>query len=464
MGQINEEKLSSQWRIIKDKYLADLTSLPSDCFFTKLKESKIKIEPFIYGFILFLLNHGNSLNQWAMQIGDLGGFLLSKQGLSKKLHMGVAYFMEQLLLCVLRKRIQQTAETTDCKDLKRGLLSTFGNVYLEDSTCIGLPKNLSEYFKSSYTPYKASATARLQICMNLKSHHLTSISLQSYRDNDQKHASQIVSLLKKGDLVIRDLGYHVLSAFKAIISVEAFFLSRLRTDVLLYLPTDTDKPTDLYQYLTNCDKNGQNQVSISVLLGKTEQLPVRFVALKLPQNVADERRRKARLNRDKRQKLTEVSMYLLGWVLFITNVPVDIWKTLDLPKVYRMRWRIEIIFKTWKSHFHFEHIFQTTGMTYPRALISFYLLLLFLTLFFVRWFDYFFSKIIEKTQPNLQWLSIFKFADYVRILFNVFIAHFVEDKLDDLVDRVQYYCCYDKRKRLNESQLLYYYFYGKSVS
>ena len=108
-----------------------------------------------------------------------------------------------------------------------------------------------------------------------------------------------------------------------------------------------------------------------MLLGKAEQLPVRFVVLKLPQNVADERRCKARLNRDKRQKITEVSMYLLGWAFFITNVPVDIWQPLDLPKVYRMRWRIEIIFKTWKSHFHFEHIFQTTGRTYPRALISF---------------------------------------------------------------------------------------------
>lgn len=201
-----------------------------------------------------------------------------------------------------------------------------------------------------------------------------------------------------------------------------------------------------------------------MLLGKKEQLPIRFVALKLPQNVADERRRKARLNRDKRQKLTAVSMYLLGWAFFITNVPVNIWQPLDLTKVYRMRWRIEIIFKTWKSHFHFEHIFQTTGMTYPRALISFYLLLLFLTLFFVRWFDYFFSKIIEKTQPNLQWLSIFKFADYVKILFETFVAHFVDDKLDDLVDRVQYYCCYDKRNRLNESQLLYYYFYGQPES
>jgi Transposase DDE domain len=155
-------------------------------------------------------------------------FFLSKQGLSKKLNMVIAYFMSHLLLCVLRKRLQ---ETTNLSDAKSGLLSFFTNVYLEDSTCMSVPDNLSAYFKSSYSRLNERAGARIQVCMNLKSHYLTSLTVQSYRDNDQKHASVIVPLLKKGDLLIRDLGYAVLPSFKAIISVQAFFLSRLRSDV-----------------------------------------------------------------------------------------------------------------------------------------------------------------------------------------------------------------------------------------
>lgn len=457
MGQINEENLLGQWHLLKEKYFTDLSSLPDDCFFTKLKDSKIQLDSFILGFILMLLTGGNSLNQWSMQTGGIGSYLLSKQGLSKKLSMPIAYFMKQLLLLILRKSLQ---EATNLSDGKSGLLSSFTNVYLEDSTCISLPDNLSQYFKSSYSRLKESATARLQVCMNLKSHHLADITLQSYRDNDQKHASSIISILKKGDLVIRDLGYSVLAAFNAIVSVEAFFLSRLRSDVQVYLISDTEKPLDLYQYLSENDKKGQYQVDLSVLLGKKEKLAARFVALKLPQAVADERRRKANLNRDKRLKPSSASMYLLGWAIFVTNVPIDIWQPTDLAKVYRMRWRIEIIFKTWKSHFNFSHIFQTTGMTYPRALISFYLLLLFLTLFFIRWFDYFFYKIVENTTNDPRWLSIFKFADYVKLFFQEFLKAFSENKLCTLLERVQYYCCYDKRSRLNEAQVLHYYFFG----
>jgi hypothetical protein len=322
MAQINEEKMLVQWQSKKEKYLTDLSLLPEDYSFIKEeptdKREKITLQPFLLGFILMLLKGGNSLNHWAMEISSQGGFLLAKQGLAKKLHMALAYFMSQLLVCVLRKRLQETA---DLSDAQNGLLSSFTNVFIEDSTCISLPDNLSDYFKSSYSKAKEAATARLQVCMNLKSHVLAHITLQSYRDNDQKHASKIVPFLKKGDLLIRDLGYAVLSAFKAIISVEAFFLSRLRSDVFLYLPGDTAsdkaKEFDLYQYLLNCDKKGQNQVDIAVLAGKKEKLPVRLVAIKLPQKVADERRRKANLNRDKRVKPTEAYVSIrLGYLYY----------------------------------------------------------------------------------------------------------------------------------------------------
>lgn len=455
MVQINEEKLQVQWASLKDKYFTDLSSMPSDCHFSAKKVFKISLASFLYGFISMLLKGGNSLNHWAMQTGNVGGFLLSKQGLDKKLNMVIAHFMSQLLMCVLRKRLQESGSSLGTGN---GLLSSFPNVYLQDSTCMSVPDNLSAYFKSSYSRLNERATARIQVCMNLKSHYLTSLTLQGYRDNDQKHASVVVPLLKKGDLLIRDLGYAVLSAFKAIISVQAFFLSRLRADVLVYGLSDTENALNLHHYLLNCDKNGQIHVDISVLLGKKEKVPVRLVALKLPQKVADERRRKANLNRDKRCKPTEASMYLLGWAIFITNVPLTIWQPTDLAKVYRMRWRIEIIFKTWKSHFHFDHIFQTSAMTYPRALISFYLLLLFITLFFVRWFDYFATKIIENSRNAPRWLSVFKFADFVKLFFDEIFKADLNQKMPELIKNVQYYCCYDKRKRTNDSQILYYNF------
>lgn len=40
----------------------------------------------------------------------------------------------------------------------------------------------------------------------------------------------------------------------------------------------------------------------------------------------------------------------MGWNLFLTNVPAAVWPPTTLVAVYRLRWRIEIVFKTWKSH------------------------------------------------------------------------------------------------------------------
>jgi hypothetical protein len=86
-----------------------------------------------------------------------------------------------------------------------------------------------------------------------------------------------------------------------------------------------------------------------VLLG-TEKLPVRLVAQPVPEALANERRRKAKTNRDRRLNPGKRKLYLLGWNIFVTNVARAVWPAKALQPIYRLRWRIEIIFKAWKSH------------------------------------------------------------------------------------------------------------------
>jgi hypothetical protein len=49
-------------------------------------------------------------------------------------------------------------------------------------------------------------------------------------------------------------------------------------------------------------------------------------------------------------------LFLLGWTVLITNVPRSLWPTPVLAAVYRLRWRIEMIFKAWKSHLGLRHL------------------------------------------------------------------------------------------------------------
>ncbi|MEZ4985365.1 MAG: hypothetical protein R2795_10070 [Saprospiraceae bacterium] len=58
------------------------------------------------------------------------------------------------------------------------------------------------------------ATARVQLRINLKDNSYQNIQVNSFRDNDQSFAHQILDVLEEGALVIRDQGYFVLSVFK----------------------------------------------------------------------------------------------------------------------------------------------------------------------------------------------------------------------------------------------------------
>jgi hypothetical protein len=70
----------------------------------------------------------------------------------------------------------------------------------------------------------------------------------------------------------------------------------------------------------------------------------------VPDAVANHRRRKLRQNRDSSLNPSKEHFYLLGWNIFLTNVPSDVWPAKQLPVIYRFRWRIETLFKAWKSH------------------------------------------------------------------------------------------------------------------
>jgi hypothetical protein len=131
---------------------------------------------------------------------------------------------------------------------------------------------------------------------------------------------------------------------------------------------------DLHEFIEN-NKN-INVIDKEVVLGEKERISVRLVGIRLPRNVADERKRKAKKDRNKKTNHSKKYLDLLGWSFFITNVPKEIWKPRDITIVYGYRWRIEIIFRAWKSGFKMSDFFKKVpSMTLPRAYISLYLFL-----------------------------------------------------------------------------------------
>jgi hypothetical protein len=85
-------------------------------------------------------------------------------------------------------------------------------------------------------------------------------------------------------------------------------------------------------------------------------MPVRLLAFPLPQQIADARRRKARKNRDRRARHSKTYFALLSWNIFLSGCDAQTLPIQQASQIYGLRWRIEILFKSWKRHMGLSHL------------------------------------------------------------------------------------------------------------
>jgi hypothetical protein len=210
-----------------------------------------------------------------------------------------------------------------------------------------LPGHLAKPFPGSRNKRrKKGSTLKLQFITDLAGAAVLHWSLSGFTRNDQAAAVDILSIARRGDLILRDLGFFSLKVFRSLDQIGAFFLSRCKHGLHFHDPKTGRKLNLARQLKTN------PRLDWNVLVGE-EKIPLRLVAEPVSAAVANERRRLARRNRDQRLKPSRERLFLMGWNIFLTNVPAEVWPAKALFWVYRLRWRIEIIFKAWKSHLRF---------------------------------------------------------------------------------------------------------------
>jgi len=126
----------------------------------------------------------------------------------------------------------------------------------------------------------------------------------------------------------------------------AYFISRFDTKCGLLDPGNGER-FDLLAYLR---KTLDEQVELDQLVGYQAQLACRILAVRLPSDVVEERRRKSRANAYRKGRtLSAEKLAWLEWRVFITNVPGTILTVQQIILMYRLRWQIELLFKLWKS-------------------------------------------------------------------------------------------------------------------
>jgi Transposase DDE domain len=404
-------------------------------------ENKLTALSFVLGFFESYSNTGEvKTSLWAQNISHIIGQVISIQGLSKRLGYKCIAMCEQILSSALSYSLSKVAQL----HLQGGCFGHFSKIYLEDSTCLKLPKLLYSTFGGGSNQKESYALCRIQLRLELLSETIQSISLHKYGENDVSFAHTIIQSLREGQLVIRDLGYFALDVFERIHLLGAFFISRWHPQTKLVCPK-TLKVINLGEMLQKAQQNGLQVIEQELLLGLQKQFKVRWIALRVPQEVEDKRREKAlKKQKSKGIKYKESYFEHLGWSIYITNVPTDKLTYLDIWRLYQFRWRIEIIFKAWKSHLKIANCLKDTHCLNPcPIIIRLYLMMTWIVLCLVPAYNYFQYKLY---QAHKRFVSLAKFADYYRNNFQKFVN---ELEWDDNIPFIKAFCLYEKRKTEN---------------
>lgn len=257
-------------------------------------------------------------------------------------------FLKRVFENVMKEKLLKLPE------VPANLLRTFSKVLLQDSSTVNLHEHLQKEFKGSGGRSSKSAI-KFDVIYEYKGKNYESITLTDQKKADQKLADNILEHLTKNSLVIRDLGYLNIASLINIISKEAFFLSRMRSDSLVYLNMNDESQIDIFEFVEKKYKNF-NVIDLDVYI-TAKKLPVRLIIYRAPPDVVNERRRAAIATAKKQgRNLREKTLRQMNFTVFITNVSREIWKPEVIGTIYRIRWQIELIFKCWKSNMHIDHL------------------------------------------------------------------------------------------------------------
>lgn len=286
--------------------------------------------------------------------------VMSSQALSKRINNPAANALMKGVLNELLIKIHEKI-TYSCPKLAEGLKG-FNRILIEDSSIVVLNEKLEKKYKGTN---RGGCSGKAQVKINLVTDIAKGllIDAQLFRGNepDRGIAERILSIIKKGDLIIRDLGYFTINAFQKIADAGSYFLSRLLPGVLFYLNKDDKNPLDIETYLKKKICWNQNIIALKGFFGKGK-VPVRLIMYKNTEDVVNKRLREAnKVAKSKGRVMSESKKLALHYSMFITNVPEEMLSDELIGTIYRLRWEVELIFKRWKCQLEIDYLKGING-------------------------------------------------------------------------------------------------------
>lgn len=308
---------------------------------SKLSGAKF-VQTLVFG---WLANPDATYEELAQTTATLG-VRLSPQGLEQRFTAAAAQCVERVLAAAVQHVIAAAPVAIP-------LLHRFTAVYIQDSTQVQLPAVLAPVWAGSGGGAQATdqtAALKLQVRLDLKRGGLDGPFLHAGRSSDRSSAVQHAPV-RAGSLRLADLGYFALEVLQNITRQHAYWLTRLMAGTQVY-----DRQGQALDLASALRSHGTALVELPVWVGVHQRLPARLIAVRVRQEVADQRRRDLHVDAQRRgQAVSQERLRLADWTLFCTNVAPQLLSGPEVLVVARVRWQIELLFKLWKSTGHLAH-------------------------------------------------------------------------------------------------------------
>jgi hypothetical protein len=306
----------------------------------------------------FIQHPRASLNQLVQICYDFD-VTISQQGLDQRINTAAVVFLKVMLEKALA--ICQAQQRTTAAQLDQ-----FSAVYFQDSSIIPVPEALQEIFPG-FGGNASAAAIKVQLLFDYLGGNIAHLEFRPGRATDQAYQGHLQQI-QPDSLVIQDLGFFNLETLQDVVDPgQAFFLTRWYNQASLFLAQQPQEPLDMLSFLR---QQRDNAAEYQVLLGARHRIPCRMICVRLPKPVAAQRRRRAKADAKRRgQPLSQRSLALLDWNVFVTNVPIERLSLHQILVCYSLRWQVELIFKLWKSEAALKHL---AGFRKERLLCELY--------------------------------------------------------------------------------------------
>lgn len=303
------------------------------------RSSKLSGATFTQTLVFGWLNNPQATLGGLTQTAVTLGVAITPQGLDQRFTEAAAAVLEQVLNAAVTQVIA-------AQPVAVPVLQRFASVSLLDSSVIVLPEALNQVWSGcGGSTSQGSAALKFQVRLDLCTGALAGPLLQDGRRHDRTSPLQRAPL-PAGSLRLADLGYFSLDVLQEMNLQGVCFLSRLQVQTLVF-----DQEGNHLDLPTLLRTQAKAPLDLWVGIGANHRLAVRLLAVAVDPAVAQERRRRLKLEARKRgQPVSKARLALADWTILVTNVPPERLSLEEALVLARARWQIELLFKLWKQH------------------------------------------------------------------------------------------------------------------